>query len=135
MRVTAVLVPTVSEQLMAGDRDVIDPKGVIVKRDHIPVTKDFGVAVDDIVGTASNIRLENDRLVADIDLLDDETPPGLRYSIGGHVLSGVDLFEGHLNRDPTAGPYYGKTVLRMDLVAVGQIVPEPEKPAKKARQS
>lgn len=79
MKATVILIPTVAEQREAGETAVVMPEGVRLVEGqelHVYPDGDYGRMP---VGTASNIRVENGRLVADIDF------PMLQFGYAGLV--------------------------------------------------
>lgn len=80
MKGTVVVLPSLDEQIAAGDRDLIDPAGVgtLTRRDGRGVGVYAGDAMTKL-GTVTDIRVQDGRLVADVDL------PGFEFGIGGLV--------------------------------------------------
>lgn len=91
MRATVVLLPSIEEQREAGDHTIIDPAGVKIPPEGMPVWANFQFNIpDDVMGYAFDIRLEDGRLVADVEMSPDATKMDkhFRFSVGGVVGSG-----------------------------------------------
>lgn len=87
---TAVILPSVEEQIEAGDHEVIDPEVVNVEGwegKPAPVFRNGEYTVpDSIIGIWKNPRVEDGRLVADIRLQEQYAivdPEALRFSFTG----------------------------------------------------
>lgn len=90
----AVLLPTVAEQLAArdwaGDSDIIDPAGLqFDDHDTFPVFEGFDFNVSSIVGNATNLHVEDGRLVADIRLMEGKQAD--RFSVAGIQAPGEPM--------------------------------------------
>lgn len=93
MRATVVLIPTMEEQRAVGRVELIDPAGV--KQDNparfLPVHPASGF---ERIGWASNVRLKDGRLVADIEVdgmrIDDQQA---RYGFAGKTIMKRRRFE------------------------------------------
>lgn len=89
MKTRVVLLPTVEEQLRHGDIEAIDPNGVHLDGDLLPIHVEFDLRLPPI-GRVQNIRVEDDGLVGDVEILDEQWARRLsdaphHFSIGGVV--------------------------------------------------
>lgn len=109
----ATLLPSIADQIAAGDDTIIDPRGVRVRGAQVlPVFLNFSYDVRDIVGWAGGLRVEQDALVADIELAAGRADTGA-YSIagvsrGGEVRHRNGVFTHH----------------EMELMSVHQVAPK-----------
>lgn len=71
---TVVILPTLQEQMESGDDTLIDPEVLhFAGLESGPIFRDGQYRVpDDIAGRYSNLRIEDGRLVADVELNADE---------------------------------------------------------------
>lgn len=130
MIATIVILPTVEEQRAAGDSDIIDPAVVKLAGEAITLWRDFNFRVpEDALAKLTNIRVENGRLVADVEaytpyfesILEDQRegrPALLKYGIMGLPT------KFHLEHDPLV-----RVIEDLDLLAVGATHVRPAKPA------
>jgi hypothetical protein len=86
VRGRAVILPSVEAQMAAGDRDIIDPAAVKASGE-VPVHEDFNYNRMP-VGFASNFRVEEGCLVADIEFVGGSSDTG-RYGFAGMQEGGA----------------------------------------------
>jgi hypothetical protein len=93
MKFTAVLMPSVAEQRAAGATEVYDPSGIRFQRDRQPVFGGGDYRTESICGWADNLRIEDGRLIADI-----ETDLPHAFSLGWGMVrrdAGMELMAIH----------------------------------------
>lgn len=100
MKVTVTLLPTLEEQRASGDTTLIDPAGVNLDAfESAPVFLGWDYAFENVAGQLVAVRLENGRLVGDLEILDSKSP--IRFGVGGHAASdGFHLSHVGVNMGP-----------------------------------
>lgn len=106
MRGTVILIPSIDEQLAAGETDVINPSGVTAMPGKAPLFWDNDYQPENVVGTVDNVRVEDGRLVADIEVNLWE------MSYAGVIKQGRETLEG--------GRQY-KLIEELDLMSCGMV--------------
>jgi hypothetical protein len=88
-----ILIPTVSEQILDGSTDVIDPAKVKLPDTPIPLWRGNGYRVpEDLLGTVEKIWLEDGRILAEIVVVGFEpTWAGIRIDPDGLDLISAGL--------------------------------------------